>query len=135
MNVHEAHPDVKLLQTLGTINEAMIEIAGTMRTRRSISRVTRVCDIRNYTNGTVFESYVEAETKSGVAYCWWIDLRHAAGMWTIERSIRKTTDDEQDTIKDFPEGSFRTVHELSIDAKVLLKEFFSSATEFNFDGR
>lgn len=122
-----------LLQLLGEINAIMIETANIIRTASSVLQVVRACDIRNYEESSVFEAFVEAETKNGPAYCWWFEVRFSDGNWVVNRSIHKTTAAGQDVVKECPDQTFRTMGELNETISNLATRFFSTARAFDFD--
>ena len=121
---------VILLETLAEANEAMVKIATAMRAKPGQREVVRGGDVRKYLSEPVVEAYVEVETVSGDAFCWWFEINRVGDEWRIEGSLRRTNGDGQDALRNFPSQPARTVTQLRDEARNTLAALVSSAESF-----
>ena len=62
--------------------------------------VTLTIDLRRYTGGPTLEMSVDAESVSGKAFAWCLDVRRRSQLWTVERSVRLNDSNGQHVIID-----------------------------------
>lgn len=126
-----------LLATLAQVNNEMHEITAALRVTPTVQEVTTGCDIRQFRDTMrlvgeiphVFDIYVEAETRSGEAVCWFLNIDSKSTGWTLQRAIKRR--DKQDV--DLPDFSCEDFSIFARNALLLTRAFGDSAKSFNFE--
>jgi len=121
-----------LLDGISLINEALLELAHSLRDKPGVSGAKRGFDIRRYKTGPVLEAFVDVETRSGKAYSWWLDARWEQSVWTVESSVRMIHQKGQDLLVRFPVRESQAVSEFLEHLKSATDELIDSARKFNF---
>lgn len=87
--------DKSLLVILAEINNSMMTIWKVLDSNPAIDVATRGCDVRRYQGSMMereaycFESYVEAETRTGEMFWWLLDITLTSSGWHLQRSVGK----------------------------------------------
>jgi hypothetical protein len=136
---HDYRGAESLLEFLVAISGAMIEISNILSANTHVQSVTRGSDVRQYRDfmrpdekKLNFETYVEAETRTGETISWLLDLSKTAAGWEIHRVIDRQTRDGGMAIATFDNLSFEQFDKLVDRCSDALKEFVNSAKTFDF---
>lgn len=105
---------VAVLRALVDVNEAFIEIAGTLRAQPGVTWVARPCTMRRETpigedryavghgEGFRFEWYADAMLTTGRAISFATELSWHAGEYQVEARVTTSDKDTEDTLLDLP---------------------------------
>jgi len=102
----------QLLSALAAVNERLVALANTLRSRPAVAQVLRDVDFRSYGAGPpLVEAYVESTCANGDAICYWLELSWADGHWLVGAriTINRPHEDYQDTLSDFPDRCASTM--------------------------
>ena len=131
--------DGALMVLLGETNVGMSALWRTLHHNPMVADATRRCDVRKYRRPMTddedvytFEAYVEAETRDGEIFCWWLDITWGSSGWELQRDVSKQLKDGEDTVIEFEDRKFGNFDGLAAAHAALLAEFVKSAENFDF---
>jgi hypothetical protein len=132
-----------MLAMFAEINDLMIGMRVALEARPEVTKAVRGCDVPKYRDDFkgpglkkyAFEAYVEAETRAGDTFCWWLDIEEIATGWEIHRDISKNEKgkDGAESVSNFEDLTFEGFDELKANIFSLLAEFIGSAKALDFD--
>lgn len=131
--------DRALIVLLAETTESMMTLWEILHSNPAVANATRGCDVRRYLrsmtdegNVYTFEAYVEAETRDGETFCWFLDITRGSSGWELRRNVWKQSKDGPDDVRDFEDCKFESFDELAARHAALMTEFVKSADNFDF---
>lgn len=128
-----------LIVLLAETTDGMMALWKTLHSNPMVTNATRGCDVRKYRHPMTdeedvyaFEAYVEAETRDGETYCWWLDITLGSSGWELHRDLSKQSRDGADTVREFEDCKFGSFDELTAKHADLVAELVKSADNFDF---
>ena len=100
------------------------------RKESEIKEVHHGFDLRRCENGSLMDLYLEAEMTTGVAYCWWIEIRFTSAEWSIESSLSETEDGQQNTLSNLGRCGSRSLQEFFPSLEMVVNRLTESIREF-----
>jgi hypothetical protein len=127
------HSAEALIQLQGKVNARMMDLSRLLSQRTEIRSTARMCEVRQYPNGTRFEACVDVETIFDTAVSFWFEFGCEGERWHVAASISKTVSEGQDIIEEYPESSPTNIEQLVSIATQGSEWLAKRGQEFNFD--
>ena len=132
-----AGAETRLFAMLAEITGGMMKIRELLAANPAVTRATRGCDLRGYRGSMEpeslsFESYVEADTRSGKTFVWSLDVNLTPTAWSVDRIVAEQVSEGWDNQRDFDDAVFGDFDAMAGRFPALIAEFIESAREFEF---
>jgi len=122
-----------LIQLQARVNARIMDLSGLLARRNEIKTTTRMCEVRQYQDKTIFEACVDVETNRDVAISFWFEFGCENKRWHVAASINRTVREGQDVLDECPESSTTDLAQLEVAAAQASDWLVNRGKEFNFD--
>ena len=122
-----------LIQLQARVNARIMDLSGLLSQRTETKTTTRMCEVRQYQNKSIFEVCVDVETNRDVAVSFWFELGCENHLWYVAASISQTVREGQDILDEYPESAPLNLEQLEAVANQASDWLVIRGKDFNFD--
>ena len=122
-----------LLGLLTEVNEALIAAYFKFRSRGDLAGAHHGFDLRKTDTGCLLDMYVEAVVHNDLAYCWWLELRLESQHWSLDASLLRTAEGQQQPLSRIAESRGAKLEELDHQIREAVRLLAESAAGFQIN--